>query len=214
MELFLVGVSTILLMLMWRFMLRKTILDHHRDQLFDLRDELRSEFIKNGWGLDSTLYKRLRDLINGYLRFTEDFALTRQLFLEANIKQSPEIQMALKSRFENNFKSISEQEKAFIKKFRMKSLAVISSYMVLSSGPLVILALIMLPMVAIVETLKLTTKSISAVVGKVWRFNVAFSELLRFVVALIARKILRANFIEEYSYRIGHTPTNLVLEHC
>lgn len=63
-----------LLALAWKSF-RKAMLDHARDNMFDLREKLRSDFIKNNWGLDSVEYKNMRDLINCAIRYAEDKTL-------------------------------------------------------------------------------------------------------------------------------------------
>ena len=68
MELIFFGINILLVMAVWHFMLRPSILDHSRDRLFDLRDELRFSFLENNWDIGSASYKRLRDLVNRHLR--------------------------------------------------------------------------------------------------------------------------------------------------
>lgn len=74
MELFMTGFGGLLIMLIWKLMLRKTLLDFRRDNLFDMRDALRETFVKNGWPLDGPEYRRLRDQINTYLLHMEKYA--------------------------------------------------------------------------------------------------------------------------------------------
>ena len=54
---------------------RKSILDNSRDDMFDLRESVRAKFLEEGWGLDSTEYKNIRDLINCAIRYAEDRSL-------------------------------------------------------------------------------------------------------------------------------------------
>lgn len=74
MELFMTGFGGLLLMLSWKFMLRKSLLDFRRDNLFDMRDSLRETFLRNGWALDRSEYRLLRDQINTYLLNMERYA--------------------------------------------------------------------------------------------------------------------------------------------
>jgi hypothetical protein len=73
MELFMTGFNGLLLMLFWKFMLRKTLLDFRRDNLFDMRDALRETFLRNGWSLAGPEYRRSRDQINTYLLHMERY---------------------------------------------------------------------------------------------------------------------------------------------
>ena len=50
---------------------KKTLVDHYRDQLFDLREEMRGHFIKEGFGLTHPIYQRLRILLNRNILFLE-----------------------------------------------------------------------------------------------------------------------------------------------
>src|SRR4051812_13549865 len=103
MDLILFCINILLIMVIWKFCIRKTVLDHHRDALFDLRDELRKTYIDNSWTLDDPTYKHLRDLINGCLRFTENYSLIRFAILHAQIQYEDELKKYLKEKFEKEF---------------------------------------------------------------------------------------------------------------
>ena len=158
MELFLLGFNLLLVMAVWNFMLRKTILDLHRDQLFDLRDQLRADFIRNGWGLESKSYERLRSLINGYLRFTEDYALFPFTWLNAKVRERDDLQQALKEKMEHEFSATDEEMAKYIKEFRSKSLSIMMNYMVTSNWPLLILSLLFTPIVTIIEIIRVASR--------------------------------------------------------
>lgn len=67
--LFFLGLNFIvfILPLLWR----KTLVDYYRDQLFDLREEMREHFIKEGFDLTHPAYQRLRILLNQNILFLE-----------------------------------------------------------------------------------------------------------------------------------------------
>ncbi|MNR96002.1 hypothetical protein D3C72_271410 [compost metagenome] len=205
MELFLIGVNVLLLMLIWKLMVRKTILDHYRDKLFDMRDQLRVDFQKNGWELSSPTYKNLRDLVNGYLRFTENYSFTQFVFLENSVKQSKELQTELKGKLDRKFNVKDPAEAAFILAFRRSAVQTMMSYMILSSGPLLVLALVMLPFVAMHAVWRIIRRGlavgVNALFGKVVEFNLTFKALVRLTIATVANMVLYADFVEEYSYR-------------
>src|SRR5690625_824986 len=75
-ELLLLGLGMLLLVLTWDYMAKPTYLDEARDQLFDVRDkELKDFFIKQELGLHDPAYKKLREHINGLLRYTDKATL-------------------------------------------------------------------------------------------------------------------------------------------
>jgi len=73
MELTLLGVGLLLLIFSWTKQIRTAILDNTRDDLFDLREEVRERFLQTPAGLHHPLYNELRGLINGHIRYTEGF---------------------------------------------------------------------------------------------------------------------------------------------
>lgn len=147
MELILVGINVLLFIAVWHFMLRPSILDMSRDRLFDLRTELRCAFKKSGWDLASPAYRRLRDLVNGHLRFTEELSLARMSYVRSHVKGNEELQTYLHEKINKTFHSPDPEQLKFIRSFRQRSLKVVMDYAILGSGWLLILALFLLPFV-------------------------------------------------------------------
>jgi hypothetical protein len=205
MELIFIGVNGLLLMLAWRLMLKKSVLDSHRDRLFDLRDQLRESFIQKGWSLDLPIYRRLRDLINGYLRFTESYSFGEIVYLETEVKRNDKIRIALAEKFAEKFKADTAEQQAFVTEFRRKAVGVMMNYMIVSSGPLLLLFVLMLPVVALMSVAKLITSLVKvgglSIFGKAVEVQELIGALMRLTVALIAEKLLFKDFVEEYSYR-------------
>lgn len=205
MELVFIGVNGILLMLVWRLILKKSVLDSHRDRLFDLRDHLRLSFIEKGWSLDLPIYRRLRDLINGYLRFTESYSFGEFVYLENEVKRNEKIKTALAERFAAQFQADTEEQRAFVKEFRRDAVAVMMNYMIVSSGPLLLLFAFMLPVVTVLSVAKLLVSILKvgglSIFGKAVEVQELIGSLMRLTVALIAEKLLFKDFVEEYSYR-------------
>ena len=205
MNLLLIGLNGLLLMLVWRFMLRRSILDTHRDVLFDLRDRLRDTFISRGWDLGSPLYRHLRDLINGYLRFTESYSFGEFLYLEIKVKGNESLRTALAAKVESKFAMATDEQKAFIAEFRREAVTVMMSYMIASSGPLLLLAILMIPVALVKGTLSMFRKVGYAIFGKVIEVKWLCSTLGRIAIAIVANKVLEREFVEEYSYRQAAT---------
>lgn len=87
--------SIMLLAFAWKC-LRKSMLDTSRDYLFDLREDVRANFIKNSWGLDSIEYKRMRDLINCAIRYAEEKTLFRVIRTNRIISKNKVVSKSLK----------------------------------------------------------------------------------------------------------------------
>lgn len=133
-ELFLTGVGILGIVVIWRFMWRSLALDLARDKLFDLRDEhLRDFFLQNGYGLDNSMYPKLRTLVNGHLRHTESITLWEVVYAVTKFIQNPS--------FDNHFKELINAEfftedlkmKEFIENFRLTSSSIVFDYMIHTS---------------------------------------------------------------------------------
>jgi len=208
MQLFLLGVNVLLLMAAWRLMLRKTILDHHRDKLFDLRDRLRETFVQNGWDLDSPMYKKLRNLTNGYLRFTEEFALLPFVALENDLKENRTLQRALKNSFDKEFSAKDEKLRAFIAQYRLDAREIMIGYMICSSAPLLLLAFCIAPVVAACEAANAMSRGLirgaKLVVEKASNLRASASTSFDRAAHAVAVRVFAPDLVEEYSYRIGN----------
>ena len=205
MDMVLIGVNVLLLIALWKFMLKKSILDTHRDSLFDLRDELRAVFVSRGWSLDEPIYRRLRDLINGYLRFTESYSFGEFLYLENEVKKNDKLTTEVKARIDAKFTSTTREQQEFVSEFRRKAVRVMMDYMIMSSGALMILVILLTPFVviwSIISTLYGVLRAGGfAIFGKAVEVREMLGALARLTVAVVANKLWYEDFVEEYSYR-------------
>lgn len=207
MQLFLLGLNILLLAAVWRLMLRKTILDHHRDRLFDLRDELRAKFVENGWDLDSAIYKRLRNLMNGYLRFTEEFSIVPFVVLEARVQANSELCADLKATFDKEFHVSDTRLTAFVNDYRVQARSVMLGYMIYSSWPILLMCYVLAPIVALNELIGVFNRGLSrglkAVALRFRNIRSSAGDALDSAQKVVAKKVFVPDFVEEYSYRIG-----------
>lgn len=205
MELIMLGFNGLLILALWRFMLKKTVLDDHRDKLFDLRDELRHSFVAKGWSLDTPIYRHLRDLLNGYLRFTEHYSFGEFVALEIGFEKNKDLRKALNNHFDQKFSVTDAEQQKFVIEFRRKAVGVMMSYMILSSGPLVLVTIFLMPLVAIValcqEALLLLHAGGKSFFSKAIEVRDVINALIRLTVGALASKLLFEQFVEEYSYR-------------
>jgi hypothetical protein len=207
MELLFVGTNTLLVMAIWHFMLRPTILDHSRDRLFDLRDELRETFVSNGWDMSSPLYKRLRDLVNGYLRFTEEVSLFRMTYVTQEVKKNAELLSYVHHKNAAMFAVSNEKQKAFVQHFRRRSLMVVMDYAIFSSGLLLLLALALLPFVFVQKFFAMINRKVDFTIGicisKVGNARQYISLAMMASIALVGRWLMLPDLVESYSLRRG-----------
>ena len=140
------AINVIFAIIIWRYLLRKSILDHYRDKLFDLRDDVRSYYIANRIPLSDETYKNIRDLINSHLRFTEKMSLVEVICFSKAIDDDNELKNYIKNNIDNKFKTSDKKLNSFIKETRDKSSLILFDYMVFSS-PLLILMFFIVPVV-------------------------------------------------------------------
>jgi hypothetical protein len=121
----------LLLLLVWNFFLKKTILDAHRDELFDLRCQLRNIFATHN-ALGSRSYAQTRSLINAQIALTENLSILQYVLWKKFTKNEE-----LKGKIVNNNIDLQDLKNdeliAAVKKIRSDASFVCSSYMILSS---------------------------------------------------------------------------------
>lgn len=195
-------------------MVRKTILDNSRDKLFDLRDGLRTTFVKNGWDLGSPSYKHLRDLVNGHLRFTEEMSLSRFSFMVGVLKKNPKLVAYQHEKIGKVFESSDPAQKEFIENFRKQAVTVAMEYTIYSSGWLLIMALLVFPFVLVKKTCIFINRQVdltaTVCIESILHLGKAMSNLARAMSIVMAasancigQTILKPDFVEGYSYRKG-----------
>lgn len=147
MELILLGINILLLMVVWHYMVKKTLLDNTRDQLFDLRDEIRREYLSRGWGIDNDVYGNLRGLINAYLRHTESYTVWRLVafHVELGADSKAALREHMNARIESNFKTVDEEQRKYIANVRARASKVLIQNSIYSSGLLLLLAVALTP---------------------------------------------------------------------
>jgi hypothetical protein len=215
MDMFLVGLYGLMLLAMWKYMFKRTILDDHRDRLFDLRDHLRAKFVQEGWSMNDPIYRRLRDLINGYLRFTESYSFHEFLVLERGVRHNPELQSHLKARMTADFETTTTGQAEFVAKFRHDAVGIMMSYMTVSSGPLFTVMLFLLPVIAVARLATVCVKGVMVGGASVFGHAVELQELalmlIKYAIAVVANWLHFEEFVEEYSYRYGSHSTTVLM---
>jgi len=127
------GLDILLLIVLWKVVLRKSILDHHRDRLFDLRDSVREYFVRRSVPLSSPIYMELRDLINAHLRFIDDMNLTSVFVYSSEVDRNPELGAYLKEQIDKRFSTRDENLIELVESTRCQAVLILTQYMVQSS---------------------------------------------------------------------------------
>ncbi|MDP2852405.1 MAG: hypothetical protein Q8O23_03255, partial [Gallionella sp.] len=200
------GINVLLLFVVWNFMLRKTLLDHYRDKLFDLREEVRSFFLMNDIPLDSKEYKNLRDLLNAHLRFTERFTFLKFIILEVEIKNNKGLQEYLKIEIDKRFNTENPKLKDFVPQVREKAKVILLNHMVNSSGALWIFVITFSPVLIVWNFLHLVRHAVrtsfaALTDGFYYSINKAIKSI--FTINTPIRTTVKKDLLEECSYRVG-----------
>lgn len=135
------AINILLALIIWKYMLRKSLLDHFRDKLFDIRDEVREYYILKNISLDDITYITLRELLNSQLRFIDNWSIYDILYASYKIKDD-HIKSLIKNEINSKLSTDDEKLSEFIIKIRGRSGFVISNYIVFSSLPFVSLMII------------------------------------------------------------------------
>ncbi|MBN6525313.1 hypothetical protein JZM37_13805 [Acinetobacter pittii] len=127
--------NILLLLFVWQVFLKKTILDTHRDQLFDLRCQLRKIFSEHQ-ALDSRAYVETRKLLNAQIALTENLSIL-QYVLWKKFTKSEVIKQQLAEQG-SSYRIDNDELQQAVRKIRSDASYVCSSYMILSSLTLTI----------------------------------------------------------------------------
>lgn len=129
------GINALLLMLVWHFGWRRTALDTCRDHLFDLREQVRDHFLAHGIPLSHPAYKQLRDMLNGYLRYTEDATLISFVCRTAHLMDDTELCEALRVQSQARYSTFDEPTRKFADTIRRQAGEAMLVYMA-STAPI------------------------------------------------------------------------------
>lgn len=198
-------VFALLAMAAWKFVLRKSFLDHVRDQLFDLRDELRAKFIENGWGLDSEAYKQARDLINAHLRLTENLSVWRIVYTQVAVNSNPDLLREIESRFGARFAKVPANQAKFVQDLRVRSLNTVMGFAVFNSFPLLVIGTLLLPFVLMERIVSALRRGVGVFLGATYQsfahFEATLTDFICRAVDLVASFVFQPSVVEGYAVR-------------
>lgn len=154
--------SMLLLIAVWRFVVRRSLLDQARDRLFDLRDGLRSSYVNRGWSIDAIEYKQARDLINAHLHFLESISALQIFTLQAGMAHNEQLRKLVQHRYETMFAGVPVERAKVVQQHRRESLQIVTEYAVTNSLFLVTLGAFMLPVILIERTLLAARRGVAS----------------------------------------------------
>lgn len=148
------GINVFLFAAIWRFVWKKSALDTRRDQLFDLRDEVRTYFLKHEQGLSSPVYAALRDLLNGHLRYTEDLTFARYVSMTVAMNRDPALAEKLKQELDAKLATDNLEVAEYITTVRMRAVIIMMNFMVETSLLFVGILAVAVPTLAVLKGIR------------------------------------------------------------
>lgn len=205
MELTLFGLGVLAMLIGWRLAWRPTALDCARDRLFDLRETVRDEFLRRGWGLEHPMYKTLRDLINGHLRYTERVHFFGLVAFHVSLARQPELRAALKESVTRRLSCDDAGVASYCDEVRQKAALIMMAYVIETSAIALVLVVAGMAILAARNAARLP-----AVVRMPWRRSfraaVLSSALMASLQPAHASQEEVQVFMEEHALAAGHVP--------
>ena len=150
MELSLLAFSIILSIVTWKLLWQPSILDHTRDKLFNLREEVRAQFLADGYGTAHPLYRKLRDLLNGHLRYTEEATFVRMILSMRSLAANPLLANELSKSFRRSFRTDDRALEAYVQSVLNRAAIISMNHAVLQSA----LAMLIVSAVLVAKALR------------------------------------------------------------
>ena len=204
MTLVFLGLNILFIMGAWHFVVKKTLLDHTRDKLFDLRDEMRSTHLEQGWSIDTELYGNLRSMINAYLRDTENYSVWQVMALRAGLSkhESSGLREHLVARIDANFKADNHAQQIYVASVRRRAGSALTRFAVYNSGLLVLLTAFVTPWFLVGAFVDQCRKGISALGNVVIRDVMHLGHLVNFVWGR-STKWVAANLVDQQTIDVA-----------
>lgn len=209
----LMGINMLILMAVWHFMVKKTLLDTTRDKLFELRDEVRRVHLERGWSIGDEVYGNLREMINAYLRYTETYSVWNLVAVRTELSQPSNASLRdhLAAHFDAKFKTSSPEQQKYIRGVRDRAGTALMEYSVYSSGLLLLVAVMATPYFIVSTVLKQCNKGFSALHAVLVRDALHLGRVTGFVWALsigwVAAKVIDRESIDlaisNHHYRLA-----------
>lgn len=202
MELTLFGFGILAMLAGWRYAWRPTALDCARDRLFDLRESVREDFIARGWGLAHPMYKTLRDLINGHLRYTERVHFFGLIAFHVKLASRPELRATLKTNVERRLSCDDAEVAKYGASVREKAALIMLAYVIETSAIALVLVMIGMAILAVRKLGKLSSLGVPTT-RKLFRTAILSSALMASLQPANASQDEVQAFMEEHALSIA-----------
>ncbi|MDZ7919589.1 hypothetical protein [Rhodoferax sp.] len=198
------GINILLIMGTWHFVVKKTLLDHTRDKLFDLRDEVRRVHLERGWSIDTDLYGNLRSMINAYLRYTENYSVWQVVALRVELSRQAQsgLREHLVTRINANFKAGTQDQQKYVADVRRRAGNALTDFAVYNSGLLLLLTILITPYFLVSTFVDQCQKGISAFGNVVVRDVLHMGRVFNFVWARSTRWVA-SNFVDQQTIDVA-----------
>lgn len=132
-ELILTGAGIIVLLTYVPYIWQKTFLEHYRDALLELRDNLRGSYFSDDNKLDLEHYKNLRTLFNNHLNLIKTLKLPQVHKMGVLFDRNPTLITFIKAELEEQYKSDVPEVQQEIDRCRMLATNIIFKYLIITS---------------------------------------------------------------------------------
>lgn len=204
MTLLFLGMNILIIMGAWHFVVKRTLLDHTRDKLFDLRDEVRRVHIERDWAIDTDLYGNLRAMINAYLRYTENYSVWQVMMLRMELSKQAQSDLRnhLVDRINANFSGGSMEQQKYVADVRRRAGVALTDFAVYNSGLLLLTTILAMPYFLVWTVVDQCKKGISALGSVVVRDVIHVGRIFNFVWARSARWVA-SNFVDQQTIDVA-----------
>ncbi|MBQ7188388.1 MAG: hypothetical protein IJR99_03135 [Kiritimatiellae bacterium] len=159
-------------------MWKSTMCEILRDNLIDLRDEWRDHFARKGLDMATPAYAKLREMLNGQLRYTRHLRFSGFIYTLSRI--TPDDSEFLDEQTRTAFSACDEETRRLVESIRERSSEAVLRYIASTSMFIVL----MVPAFAVARVSGFFARHLRAVIRNTIRFNTSAVECASRAVAL------------------------------
>lgn len=191
--------SILAIVVAWKYMWQRTLLDTTRDKLFDLRDDAREWFLNNGYSLDNSVYRALRGMINCHLLHTEKVSLTSYMAYSVTKQLFHEQESLLEKQIEAEFATDDKNIEEYASRVRVSAGFVLIDHIVKNNLFLLVVCYVAAGLCAVwfflIDLIK--TATLKGSFGK--RFHPALASVLVAFFSFVSPGLISNMRMEKYS---------------
>lgn len=142
------ALAVLVILVGWRTIIVPTLVDHYRDQLFDLRREVRDHYLQ-GRGLGCPEYRVLRDQINSHILYIERVSVFAVAHFLATSEMTTEVSDAYRSTLASRYAQIEGPD--YVRAIRSRAAKIVLEFATKSSLTVWAAAIFVAPLVMAVQ---------------------------------------------------------------